>query len=73
VRARENESGMNDKKEETETVKKKKNGEWKRTEKNQYKYFTIFMLIPHFLDVKEINKSYSRPKYLRVSNVLSCS
>jgi hypothetical protein len=34
VQAHENESGMNDKKEQTETVKGQ-NGEWKTTEKNQ--------------------------------------
>jgi hypothetical protein len=49
--------------------------EWgmKKKRKNPYKYFIIFMLIPHFLGLKGINKSYSRSKYLRLSNVRSGS
>jgi hypothetical protein len=56
-------------------IRKKKLRMWRsrtENEKEQKKsvqiFFFIFKLIPHFLDLKGINKSYSRPKYLRQSN-----
>jgi hypothetical protein len=48
VRARENEGGMNDKKEQTESVKKQ-NGEWKRTEKKSVQIFYHFYAYSSFL------------------------
>jgi len=62
---------MNDKKEETDCEE----AEWgmKKKRKKSVQIFYHFMLIPHFLGLKGINKSYSRSKYLRLSNVRSGS